>query len=598
MQIERFRIRMATANRHSGHLTGATVHRTETGEDVGAAEAIDQYAAAGCDVVITSGRDLHQATADAAGRHPDLVLFGIDQWHAETANWLYGFHFPGETGGLLAGALAASLTTSGTVAILVDGDGGPAADAWQTGFETGVAHADGAVGIVVEDATGDGAAAARAALDQGADVVFAADPDSSDSALVEVAGQPGAFCIGIGTDQWKAVPESQPCLVTSIVKSIGRRTIITNPVFESYHTRIVTTVTGEQSGETLDPGNWALDVELAPFHDHEDAVTNEVREMLTALDDSTRALHGDTAATTTAAPAPEEADHLGDGSLGYVRVEAGEDIQIRSLNAISGDVAVLGLHNQRAIYITLNQMGSSSGNVKGFQVSMGTGMDDLCSADGGAAAAQMIVADEDVVGVIGTSCSGAAAAAAPLISEAGMVMISPSNTSPSLTSDLAGTAGENNYPGYYRTAHNDLFQGAAAAGFALDVLGVTTAAAIHDGDPYTQGLATAFADAFEAGGGTVTGFTAVNKGDTDMVPVLTEIAAGSPELLFFPIFQPEGDFIVQQVGDVAGMDDVTMMAADGLMVSNFMELPESEGLYFSGPDLRFGNNRNLSLIHI
>jgi len=290
------------------------------------------------------------------------------------------------------------------------------------------------------------------------------------------------------------------------------------------------------------------------------------------------------------------ADHLGDGSLGEVRVEAGEDIQIRSLNAISGDVAFLGLPNQRAIYSTLNAMGSSSGKVKGFQVSMGTGMDDLCSADGGAAAAQMIVADEDVVGVIGTSCSGAAAAAAPLISEAGMVMISPSNTSPSLTSDLAGTAGENNYPGYYRTAHNDLFQGAAAAGFALDVLGVTTAAAIHDGDPYTQGLARAFADAFEAGGGTVTGFTAVNKGDTDMVPVLTEIAAGSPELLFFPIFQPEGDFIVQQAGNVAGMDDVTLMAADGLMVSNFMELPESEGLYFSGPDLRYGNNRNQTII--
>ena len=187
------------------------------------------------------------------------------------------------------------------MAILVDGDGGPAADAWQTGFETGVAHADGAVGIVVEDATGDGAAAARAALDQGADVVFAADPDRSDSALVEVAGQPGAFCIGIGTDQWKTVPEAEPCLVTSIVKSIGRRTIITNPVFESYHTRIVTTVTGEQGGETLDPGNCALDVELAPFHDHEDAVTNEVREMLATLDASTRALHGDTAATTTAA---------------------------------------------------------------------------------------------------------------------------------------------------------------------------------------------------------------------------------------------------------------------------------------------------------
>merc|ERR1711925_53415 len=168
----------------------------------------------------------------------------------------------------------------------------------------------------------------------------------------------------------------------------------------------------------------------------------------------------------------------------------------------------------------------SAGRVKGRQVTMGTGLDDLCSADGGQAAAQMIVADEQVVGVIGTSCSGAAAAAAPLISEANMVMISGSNTSPSLTSDLAGTAGSNNYPGYYRTAHNDLYQGAAAAGFAVDALGVSTAAAIHDGDPYTQGLAQAFADAFEAGGGTMTGFTAVNKGDTDMVPILTEVAAG------------------------------------------------------------------------
>ena len=99
------------------------------------------------------------------------------------------------------------------------------------------------------------------------------------------------------------------------------------------------------------------------------------------------------------------------------------------------------------------------GSIGGHDVSMGTGLDDLCSADGGQAAAQTIVADESVVGVIGTSCSGAAAAAAPLISEAGMVMISGSNTSPSLTSDLAGTAGSNNYPGYYRTAPNDLYQG-------------------------------------------------------------------------------------------------------------------------------------------
>jgi len=300
-------------------------------------------------------------------------------------------------------------------------------------------------------------------------------------------------------------------------------------------------------------------------------------------------------ADASACPAAPEkvgtvGDHLGDGSLGTVEVGSGEDIQIRSLNAISGDVAFLGIPNQRGVEMAIADYGS----IGGHDVSMGTGLDDLCSADGGQAAAQTIVADESVVGVIGTSCSGAAAAAAPLISEANMVMISGSNTSPSLTSDLAGTAGSNNYPGYYRTAHNDLYQGAAAAGFAVEVLGVSSAAAIHDGDPYTQGLAQAFADAFEALGGTVTTFTAVNKGDTDMIPVLTEIAAGAPELLFFPIFQPEGDFIVQQASQVPGLDNTTMMAADGLLNSNYMAIAETEGMYFSGPDIRYGSNTNQS----
>ncbi len=305
--------------------------------------------------------------------------------------------------------------------------------------------------------------------------------------------------------------------------------------------------------------------------------------------DSSSSSSSDTAAPATTAAA-SGGDHLGDGSLGEVTVSAGDAIQIRSLNAISGDVAFLGVPNENGIRMAV----ADYGQIHGFDVDLGAGLDDLCSADGGQAAAQIIVADEQVIGVIGTSCSGAATAASPLISEAGMVMISGSNTSPALTSDLAGTAGSAYHAGYYRTAHNDLYQGAAAANFALEVLGVTSAAAIHDGDPYTEGLAQAFSDAFEAGGGTITVFTAVNKGDTDMVPVLTEVAASGPEMLFFPIFQPEGDFIIQQAGSVAGMGGITMMAADGLLNSDYLALAESENMYFSGPDTRYGDNANQS----
>ncbi|MBT8207815.1 MAG: ABC transporter substrate-binding protein [Acidimicrobiia bacterium] len=291
-----------------------------------------------------------------------------------------------------------------------------------------------------------------------------------------------------------------------------------------------------------------------------------------------------------AAACGSDSDSAGDGSLGTVTVESGAEVQIRSLNAITGEVAFLGVPNQRGI----EQAVADYGDIKGFSVTSGAGLDDLCSADGGQAAAQQIVADEQIVGVIGTSCSGAAAAASPLISDNGLVMISGSNTSPTLTSDTAGTQAENFQPGYYRTAHNDIFQGQAMADYAYNVLGLRSAAAIHDGDPYTFGLSQAFGDSFEELGGTFTAITAIAKGDTDMVPVLTEIAAGSPEGLFAPLFQPESDFLFEQVRTVSGMEGATLLSADASLNSDFLALEQSKDIHFSGPDTRFGENKNES----
>ena len=265
-------------------------------------------------------------------------------------------------------------------------------------------------------------------------------------------------------------------------------------------------------------------------------------------------------------------------------------MQIRSLNTITGDVAYLGIPNQRGVELAIADFGP----IHGFDVDMGAGLDELCSSDGGQAAAQRIVADEDVVGVIGTSCSAAATAAAPLITGAAMVMIAPSNTSPLLTSDLQGNPGPNHSVGYYRTSNNGLFVGEAMARFVHNELGLASAAAIHDGDPYSQSIAQAFADSFEDLGGTVTAVTALNKEDSDMVPVLTEVAAGAPEALFFPIFQPAGDFLAGQARSVAGLEGLVLLTDAALLIDGFMSLPQSEGIYFSGPDLRFGASANES----
>jgi branched-chain amino acid transport system substrate-binding protein len=286
--------------------------------------------------------------------------------------------------------------------------------------------------------------------------------------------------------------------------------------------------------------------------------------------------------TTTAsggeAPAP--------GPLGAVELAAGEDIQIRSLQAITGPVASLGIPNQRGVELAIVDVGP----IKGHNVNMGTGMDDLCSPEGGQAAGQAIAADDKIIGTIGTSCSSAGSAAIPLISDAGQVMISSSNTSPSLTSDKAGNAGIDWRPGYYRTAHNDLFQGRAVAEFVATELGLTKIATIHDGSVYAEGLVSAFEASFVADfGGEITLSTAVNVGDIDMIPVLTDVAASGPEGLFFPIFMPEGGFISTDAKKVDGFDSIKMIGADGILADNYMEIPETKDTYLSGPDLAFTN---------
>lgn len=322
-------------------------------------------------------------------------------------------------------------------------------------------------------------------------------------------------------------------------------------------------------------------IALSGGGDDEQAATTTTTE---APGDTTTTTEGGDTTTTTegGGEAPEP------GPLGAVTIAPGEEIQIRSLQAITGDVAFLGVPNLRGSELAIEDYGP----IKGFSVNLGTPLDDLCSAEGGQAAGQTIVADEQVIGTIGTSCSGAAEGAGPLVSQSGGVLISPSNTAPRLTSDLAGNAGSSYVAGYYRTAHNDLYQGAAVAKFIVEELGFTKVAAVHDGDPYTQGLAQAMSDALEDLGGETVVFTGVNKGDTDMTGVLTEVAAAGPEVMFFPIFMPEGGFIVQQLGDIAGLEDVVLVGADGLLTDNFMELKESEGMYFSGPNLDYGSNQS------
>ena len=268
-------------------------------------------------------------------------------------------------------------------------------------------------------------------------------------------------------------------------------------------------------------------------------------------------------------------------AIGCVEVAAGDPIQIASALVISGPNADLGLDSQRGVEIAIKMRGE----VLGHTVEL-IAEDDGCSAEGGQTAGTKIVANPQIVGSIATSCSGAGVPFSQIASDAGYATISPSNTSPALTDpDQAFHAG------YLRTAHNDLIQGAAMADYAYDVRGFTKAAAVHDGDPYTEGLAKAFADAFTAKGGEMVAFEAEAADATNVEPLLTTIAASQPEFLYFPVFIPLGSLITNTAKTIPGLENVQLAAADGVQSPSFLEntVGTGEGMVVSGPDLAFSN---------
>jgi branched-chain amino acid transport system substrate-binding protein len=267
-------------------------------------------------------------------------------------------------------------------------------------------------------------------------------------------------------------------------------------------------------------------------------------------------------------------------AIGCVEIAPGEPIKIGALQSLSGDMGLPGLGKLQCIELALDDQGSELlGHPIELQVE-----DSRCSGEGGTTAALKVVADPQIVGIVGPTCSGAAASAMKVISPAGLVMISGSSTAPSLTS-MGGGPGPDWHPGFFRTAQNDALAGRAAATFAFEKLGVVKAATIDDGDPYTRGLADTFKQVFIELGGEMVLSTAVNKGDTDMRPVLSAVAASGAELVFFPIFRPEGDYIVLQAREVDGLENLTLMSAEGLFFDAFIEAvgEAGVGMYFNAP---------------
>ena len=270
--------------------------------------------------------------------------------------------------------------------------------------------------------------------------------------------------------------------------------------------------------------------------------------------------------------------------FGTIEVAAGEPINMGVSQVISGADAALGQDQVNGIELAVDYMDGTfdgtPGTLLGHDINLSI-EDDLCTAEGGQAAATALAADPSIVGVIGTSCSsGALGVADTILSDKGILLFSGSNTNPALTSEEA------HQPFYARTAHNDRIQGAIVAEYALNEVGATKLATIHDESPYTQGLTAAAALNFEAGDGTVTVQEQINSEDTDFKPLLRSIAEGDPDVLYAPVFVAACSLILKQAVDI--MPDVQIMASDGCMSSDTIKTAGAaaiDGVKLSSPDI-------------
>ncbi len=266
--------------------------------------------------------------------------------------------------------------------------------------------------------------------------------------------------------------------------------------------------------------------------------------------------------------------------LGCVHVAPGESIKIGVIQTLSGMVAPLGLEQVRGIALAIDKR---QGKILDHSILLQT-EDAGCTGEGGANAALRIIADPQTVAILGTTCSGEAATASKVMSDAGLSMVSGNSSSPYLTS-IAGNRAPNWQPGYFRTVPNEESSGMAAANYAFYELGIRKAATIHDGDIYTRGLTEGFGQKFKLLGGEIVLSTMIDRGDEEMRPVLEAVINSSAQLLFFPLFQPEGNHILSQARKTPSFEKIVLMSDGALIESSFIDSVKDEGigLYFVGP---------------
>lgn len=212
---------------------------------------------------------------------------------------------------------------------------------------------------------------------------------------------------------------------------------------------------------------------------------------------------------------------------------SGKTYTIAYEGPLSGGNQQLGLNMEFAVQLAVNQANSGTSQFGKLPFTLKfTKQDDMGTADGAPTAAQTLIGDSSVVGVVGPAFSGATKAAEPFFSQANLATVSPSATAPALA-----TSGWKNF---FRVVADDNAQGPADAKYLAKSVKATNVYVVDDASSYATGLASAFKGAASSNGLTIESETApgttqcqAGNGNVQQYSALASKIKGSPATAVF-----------------------------------------------------------------
>lgn len=225
-----------------------------------------------------------------------------------------------------------------------------------------------------------------------------------------------------------------------------------------------------------------------------------------------------------------------------------EEIKIGVLLGFTGPAESLAPNMAAGAEAAIKEVSDSGLFLGGTTVIPVRGDSTCTDASIATAVAERMITGDRVSGIVGALCSGATTAAFQNVALAnGMVMISPSATSPALS-----TLEDNGL--FFRTAPSDARQGVVMTEILMEE-GITSVAVTYTNNDYGKGLADSFQNAFESAGGTVTLNIAHEDGKADYSAEVGALAsAGGERLVVAGYLDQGGAGIIRAALDTGAFD--------------------------------------------